>query len=127
MSVRSVATFVVVGGVTTAVHICAGLLAHHLAGLEPFGANLLAWCVAFLVSYAGHKTYSFRSPGKVRRSMPKFFALSLTNLILNQLIVYTVSTSAGHPYWVSLVAMVAVVPAFTYFMGRMWVFSDGDF
>ncbi|MGR3762387.1 GtrA family protein (plasmid) [Roseobacteraceae bacterium NS-SX3] len=127
MSVRSIAVFIVTGGVTTVVHVLAGLAAHYLLGLDAFNANLVAFAVAFFVSYFGHKNFSFRSPGRVRRSMPRFFVVSVTNLFLNQFIVYSLSTAGGHPYWLSLAVMVAVVPAFTYILSRVWVFSDGDF
>ncbi len=127
MSVRSVVTFVVTGGVVTGVHIAVGLLAHHLGGLEPFTANLVAYSVAFFVSYFGHRNYSFRSPGRIQRSMPKFFVISAINLVLNQIIVFTVSDVLGQPYWASLAVMVAIVPTFTYVMSKAWAFSDGDF
>lgn len=125
--IRSIVTFVFMGGITTVVHVLVGLCAHHFAGLAPFNANLVAFSVAFFLSYFLHKTYSFRSPGRVRRSMPRFFVVSATNLILNQLIVYVFSIVLGHPYWISLAIMVVVVPTFTYILSRVWVFDDGDF
>ncbi|WP_424831814.1 GtrA family protein [Ruegeria sp.] len=127
MSVRSVVTFVVTGGIVTAVHVAVGLMAHHFAGLDPFNANLVAYSVAFFVSYFGHRNYSFRSPGRIQTSMPKFFVISVINLFLNQIIVFTVSDMLGQPYWASLAVMIAIVPTFTYVMSKIWAFSDGDF
>ena len=127
MSLRSVTTFVLTGGAVTVIHVAVGLIAHHFGGLEPFNANLVAFAVAFLFSYFGHRNLSFRSPGRIRRSMPRFFALSLTNLVLNQVIVYVVSGIMGYAYWIALGVMVVVVPTFTYMVSALWIFDDGDF
>jgi putative flippase GtrA len=124
---RSLIVFVGVGGFTTIVHVQVGLIVHHLFGLEPFNANLVAFCVGFFVSYYGHRTYTFRSPGRVSRSMPRFFVIAATSLALNQIIVYGVVNVLGQPYWQALAVMVAVVPTFTYVLGRLWAFSDGRF
>lgn len=127
MSIRSITTFLLTGGTVTVIHVAVGLIAHHIGGLEPFNANLVAFSVAFFFSYFGHRNLSFRSPGRIRRSMPRFFVLSLTNLILNQVIVYMVSDVMGHPYWIALGVMVVVVPTFTYMVSALWIFDDGDF
>jgi len=124
---RSIVTFIVMGGITTVVHVIVGLIAFHFGGLSAFNANLVAFSCGFFVSYFGHRSYTFRSRARVSRSMPRFLAISGVSLVLNQAIVYGVVTVLGQPYWAALAVMVAVVPTFTYVFGRVWAFSDGDF
>lgn len=124
---RSLIYFFGIGGITTFVHVVIGLIAHHGAGLAPFNANLVAFCFGFFMSYFGHRTYTFRSPGRMSRSMPRFFVIAAASLALNQIIVHGVVTMLGHPYWLALAVMVAIVPAFTYLLGRLWAFNDGEF
>lgn len=119
--------FAITGGVTTVAHVVSGLAAHHFLGLDPFTANLVAFFVGFLVGYFGHKTFSFNSPSKIQQSMPRFFLLTIANLVLNQTIVVIVSIWLGYPYWLSLAIMVVTVPMSTYLLSRFWVFRDGEF
>lgn len=126
-TMRSIFVFCIMGGLTTVVHVIVGLIAYHSFGLSPFNANLVAFTAGFFVSYFGHRSYTFRSSGLISRSMPRFFTIALTSLFLNQAIVYIVVNMIGKPYWVALCGMVAVVPTFTYIMGRFWAFDDGDF
>lgn len=123
---RSIVVFGAMGGLTTVIHIAVGLLVHHVFGLSAFMANLVAFCVGFFVSYFGHRSFTFRSTAKVARSMPRFFVIAATSLILNQLIVYLTVNVAEQPYWAALAIMVAVVPTFTYVLARVWAFDDAD-
>lgn len=124
---RSVIVFVLWGGLTTVVHIMVGLFANRVLGIVPFNANLVAFSVGFFFSYYGHRHYTFRSRGAVARSMPRFFVISAVSLIINQVIVYTLVNMMGRPYWEALALMAVVVPVFTYLLGRLWAFSDGEF
>jgi putative flippase GtrA len=125
-SMRSIVAFVFVGGLTTGVHVAVGLICNQWFGLSPFNANLVAFAFGFFVSYFGHRSVTFRSRGRVSRSMPRFFAIAATNLFLNQAIVYSVVNILHRPYWLALAVMVLVVPAFTYVLSRIWAFDDGD-
>jgi putative flippase GtrA len=116
-----------VGGFVTLSHIVVGLFSHHILGMTAFTANLVAYCAGFLLGYFGHRQLSFRSKAEIRKSMPKFFVISFSNLLVNQIIVYLFVNVAKYEYWVSLVVMVLTVPALTYLLSRLWAFSDGDF
>ncbi|MCB2092883.1 MAG: GtrA family protein [Rhodobacteraceae bacterium] len=124
---RSIVAFGVTGGISTVMCVLVGLFSYRIIGLAPFNANLVGFSVGFFISYYGHRTFSFRSEGKVSRSMPRFFVIAATNLVLSQAIVFTIVNVIGRPYWQALAIMVTIVPAFTYVMGRMWAFNDGKF
>ena len=57
--------------------------------------------------------------------MPRFFVVSATSLVINQVIVFSAVNIAQQSYWISLVIMIAVVPVFTYVLSRIWAFDDG--
>ena len=124
---RSIITFGLMGMLSTVVHVLSGLLAHYRAGLSPFNANIVAYCAGFLVSYFGHRNFTFRSPGRISRSMPRFLAIALAGLLMSQAIVWLVVSMAGLAYWFALAVIVMTVPPATYVLGRIWAFSDGDF
>lgn len=127
VAMRSLITFGFAGGFVTLVHIAVGLFLHNVLGISAFNANLMAFCVGFFLSYYMHRTYTFRSKAKVSRSMPRFFVIAAISLVLNQLSVYGVVNIAGQPYYLALATMIVVVGIFTYVMGRIWAFSDGEF
>lgn len=124
---RSLFTFGVMGGFVTVVHVTLGLFMHHAVGLSAFWANFVAFCVGFFLSYFGHRRYSFRSRAAVSHSMPRFFVVAITSLVLNQGSVYVIVNMLGQPYIIALGVAILLVGGFGYMMGRLWAFSDGEF
>lgn len=122
---RSVPAFAAVGLTATAVHAAIGLTLESLTPLSAFTANLIAFSVAFLVSYFGHKRFSFRSDAAHRRALPRFLAVALTGLALNQAIVLVMVNLMGWPYAVALICIILTVPALTYVLSRAWAFRQG--
>lgn len=124
---RSIFMFLMMGGLTTVVHVTVGLIAHYQGGLTAFNANIVAFFAGFTVSYFGHRRYSFRSRGPIGRSMPRFFVIQATSFVINQVVIYVAVNVWGYPYPLALIAMICVVMPTTYILGRLWAFSDGDF
>ena len=118
-----VVAFGSVGVAATLTHFAVGLSIVSVGLATPFYANIVAFLTAFLVSYFGHKHYTFKSDAAHRRALPRFFLLAALGLALNQLIVYLCVDLAGWSYFVALIIVTAVVPAMTYFAGRYWAFK----
>ncbi len=104
-----------------------GLLMHHHLGMTTFNASIVAYVAGFFVSYFGHRNYTFRSPGQLSRSMPRFLVVSALGLVFCQVIVYLLVDRIGVEYWIALLVMVVTVPASTYLLSRAWAFNDGAF
>jgi putative flippase GtrA len=119
---ESVPAFAAVGIAATLVHAAVGLTLESAAALSAFVANLIAFSVAFLVSYFGHRRFSFRSEAAHSRALPRFGAVALTGLALNQMLVLAIVNGGGLPYAVALAVIVATVPALTYVLSRLWAF-----
>jgi putative flippase GtrA len=119
---RQALKFVTVGGGATLVHVLAALMLNGLAHVAPLRANFLAFLVASCVSYVGNWFWTFDAASRHAFSLPRFAALSLSCFALNQAIVYGVVEKLGQPLWIAMVPVVAIVPAFGFWLSRTQVF-----
>ncbi len=125
-SLRSIVAFGVVGVLASLVHVVVGLALVRSGLALPFSANIFAFLTAFLVSYFGHRSFSFRAQTAHRRSLPRFFIVAVVGLCLNQIIVYTMVLRMMLPYEAALALVVTAVPALTYVLSRWWAFSETE-
>ena len=119
---RRVAVFGGVGLLATAVHVVTGLTLAGGLGLRPLTANFCAFCAAFAVSYLGHHRLTFRSGAAHLRAAPRFLAVALAGLALNQLIVFAVVDLWGRSCALALALVILTVPALTFALARLWAF-----
>ncbi|MDH3473017.1 MAG: GtrA family protein [Rhodospirillales bacterium] len=117
------ARFAVVGGTATLSHLAVAVVLVEGPGLAPVLANFLAFCAAVLVSYLGNHSWTFGARGEHLLHFPRFAAIAVTGLALNQAIVYTMVEVVGADYRLALVVVVLVVPALSFALNRGWVFS----
>jgi putative flippase GtrA len=120
---RSAFWFIGVGIAATLVHfsVVVGLVSHALA--SPLAANVVAWGVAFMVSFLGHWRLSFATQqAPARRAVGRFFLVSAAAFALNQL-AYWLLLRAGWNYGVALAAVLAMVALATYLVSRHWAFA----
>ncbi len=116
--------FGAVGGAASVTHVTVALTLIEHAGLPILTANGLAFIVAVLVSYIGNHSWTFTRVGHHERHLPRFLAISLAGLALNQVIVFTTATVAGLPYLVGILIVIAVVPVLTFVLSRSWAFIE---
>ncbi|MGF1484058.1 MAG: GtrA family protein [Opitutales bacterium] len=115
--------FAAIGGVATLVHFLTYAAMLELAGLPPLIANTVAFGVAFVVSFVGHRWITFRCRRNFLQSLPRFFSLALAGFGLNQLLVYLSVYPLGLGEYPGAIAAVVVVPVFTFMLSRLWVFD----
>jgi len=115
--------FALIGGLATATHVLVALGAFYAAGLGAFSANLAGFACAWLVSYAGNRAWTFAATQSHSVTAPKFLAVSLAGLVLNQAIIYVACDVAALPFWFGLAIVVAAVPVLQYLAARHWVFA----
>ena len=124
--VRQASKFAAVGGGATLVHVLAALALNGLAGMPPLHANFWAFVIASFVSYGGNWLWTFKGVSRHAFSIPRFAALSLSCFALNQSIVYAVVEWLGQPLWLAMVPVVALVPAFGFWLSKSRVFIADD-
>jgi putative flippase GtrA len=116
--------FGAIGTAASAAHVAIALTLIERASLPVLTANGLAFMVAVLVSYIGNHSWTFTRVGHHERHLPRFLAISLVGLALNQAIVFATVTMAGLPYLVGILIVIAVVPVLTFVLSRSWAFIE---
>ncbi|SEM90549.1 Putative flippase GtrA (transmembrane translocase of bactoprenol-linked glucose) [Loktanella fryxellensis] len=114
--------FAGVGAIATLVHVGVALLATHLLALLPLLANLAGFIAAVAVSYAGHARYTFRVGQPDRRHLRRFMALSLVSLAVSSLVT-ALWTRNGGQMWQGMALVAATVPAVSFLVSRLWIFT----
>lgn len=117
---RQISRFGVVGLTATAVHVVVGLGLHAGLGMAPLWANLLAFGCAVCVSFLGQTRLTFPDATAGGGAFLRFTTVAVTGLVLNQAIVWLVTSALGGPYWLALTIIVATVPWVTFAMLKFW-------
>ena len=119
--------FVLVGGSAAATHLAVvGLLVSVLA-MPPLSANVLAFLVAFVVSYNGHALLTFSaSQARGWPVVAKFFAVACLSFVANELLYYIALNWLHWHYFWSLAAVLVLVAIGTFVMSKFWAFKAGS-
>lgn len=120
---RQLFWFVIVGIAAAATHLGVVAVLVEGPGLAPQHANVLAWAVAFGVSFGGHFRLTFSGSGAALGPAARRFALvSFGGFLLNQS-AYTLLLRWSPWNYELLLALVLVgVAALTFVLSRWWAF-----
>jgi putative flippase GtrA len=117
--------FLAVGATAALVHMAVFELTRQL--MLPELANALGFCVAFFVSFAGHRLLSFKdTTNSVRQSFVRFAVTALAGFASNEVVFALLLRGLG--LWPLLALFVALVFAAgqTFVLSRFWAFARGD-
>lgn len=115
--------FLAVGGGATVVHVAVALAVHGILGVPPLWSNFLAFLVAMTVSYAGNRSWTFNAATRHGFAIPRFLAVSLGAFAINHALVYVIAVRMQSPMWVAMAAVLAVVPALSFWLQKTRVFQ----
>ncbi len=107
-----------VGAVATVVHLTVALTLSSMTAINPFVINLLAFSLAFPVSFWGHKHLTFKSEGSIKR----FFILAFSGFILNNFILTSLYLRSTISHSLMLCLSTLLTPFLTYWGARLWAF-----
>lgn len=116
--------FVLVGGSAAATHLAVVGLLVSLSGMPPLWANVLAFLVAFVVSYNGHALLTFSAAQA--RGWPvvaKFFAVASLSFVANEALYFIALNWLHWHYFWSLAAVLVLVAIGTFVMSKFWAFK----
>lgn len=115
--------YLVIAGFNAVLYVAlaAGLTA---MGLKPGAAGAAALLPVLAISYLGHKSKTFGSPGAHRREAPRFVLLSVLDLLLAAAVPQAALVLRA-PSVAAFVLLAALVPAMNFLLMRFWVFQDG--
>jgi putative flippase GtrA len=94
------------------------------AGLVPLGANVIAFGIAFNVSYWGHRNWTFGATADHRSTLWRFFAVALCSFMLNELMYYLLLKFTALSYQLALAIVLVAVAALTFALSRQWAFRQ---
>jgi len=85
-------------------------------------ANAAAYVVSATVSYLGHLHFTFGVAVDHRQQLSRFLIVAGVSFCLTLLVTWVVTHPLGAPHWVSIVAVIALIPIVNYVLNRQWVF-----
>lgn len=118
---REVVFFGLVGALATVVHYSTALCLVAFAGVGVLTANFLAYCTAVAVSYLGHTRFTFSSAVS-RHTFARFMVMSLSALVLSQLVLFVLQRVDFLPYQLNLLLGVGVIPVYSFLCSKFWVY-----
>jgi putative flippase GtrA len=123
---RQIAIFIAVGSAAAFTHLTVvAIVVEHL-GVTPLAANVIGFCVAFLVSFAGHVRWTFPlSPERHSAARTRFFAVASTGFILNQAAYAEALHLFGSRFYLPALAAVLIgVAVATFLLSKLWAFAE---
>lgn len=121
---RQLGAFLATGSCAAATHWGCVLLLVEGAGLAPLRANVAGFALAFLVSYGGHRRWTFATTGLAHRvALPRFLLVAAAGLGLNQWLFALLLATTPLPYPLALLLVLAAVAGVTFLLSRHWAFA----
>jgi putative flippase GtrA len=120
----SPASFIAVGSSAAGVHLLVAWAIVESGWAAPAWANVSAFACAFMVSFLGHRRYTFGTAERLPANLAKWLAVSIAGFALNQ----TLYVAALHLfpqvfYLLLLFAVTAMIAVASYCLGRFWAFA----
>lgn len=113
--------FLAVGGTAALTHMAVFALAQHQ--MWPELANALGFCIAFFVSFAGHRLLSFQDAGtSVRTSLGRFAVTALAGFASNELVFVLLLRGLDLPALLALFVALLFAAGQTFVLSRFWAF-----
>jgi putative flippase GtrA len=113
--------FLLVGGAAAAVHMAVFVLSAPY--LWPEVANAAGFCVAFVVSFVGHRRLSFSDADtSLGQSLMRFAATALAGFAANEVMFVALLRGLNLPDWLALFFALVFASAQTFLLSRFWAF-----
>jgi putative flippase GtrA len=115
--------FILVGVLASLVNLGVVIFLVEWGVASPLWANLIAFCIAYQVSFLGHHHFTFRHKAhSAKKAWVKFLSVALTGLALSE-IFYAIFMHILHIHYITALLLVFIlVPIFTFLLGKFWAF-----
>ncbi len=121
---REALSFIFVGISALLTHWLVVVLLVPLAGLHPLLANVIAFLVAFNVSYFGHRHLTFKASERShRQTLPRFATVAASSFLLNEAMYWLLLTFTPLSYDIAMLLVLGSVAVLTYILGKFWAFA----
>jgi putative flippase GtrA len=116
--------FIAVGTTAAAVHWGAVRVAVESVGLAPLSANVVGWMIALVVSFSGHRFWTFGATSAVStgQSLWRFVLVSGAGFAVNEACYAAVLRAGSLRYDLALGVVLVGLALATFVVSRLWVF-----
>jgi putative flippase GtrA len=113
-----------VGCTAAAVHFLVVLILVELFFSHPLIANIIAFCLAFCVSFSGQRWFTFSNTNKsIKQSLLPYLLISVTSFVCNEILLSIGIYIFKIPYQIALIFVLILVAIGTYFSSKNWAFA----
>lgn len=116
--------FIAVGTTAAAVHWGVVRLTVESMEVAPLVANVAGWMIAFVVSFSGHRFWTFGATTGVGtgQSLWRFVLVSGTGFAVNEVCYAALLRAGGLRYDLALGVVLVGLAVATFVVSRLWVF-----
>ncbi len=119
------ARFGLVGASAAVVHFSMVVLLVETRWLQPLVANLVAFSLAFQVSYWGHRTWTFSgTQQKHSVAFPRLLLVSSLAFAANESLFYLLMSQFKLTYMPALLIVLSILPLAVFTINKLWVFPS---
>lgn len=123
--IKQISRFGIIGAIAAAVHFISVVAVVQYFNISPLIANIIAFLIAFNVSYFGHRYWTFDSGvNESQAMMRKFFIVAVFSFGLNQFLFYVLLKFAHIYYPLALFVVLMAVPPLTFVLSKTWAFKN---
>ena len=117
--------FVLVGGSAASAHLLVVWMLVQGLQWPPLGANVVAFLLAFWVSYGGHALLTFAGSGAPhRQALPRFVVVACSAFVANELLYVAALRWLPWHYLASLLVVLLAVAVGTFVSSKFWAFAQ---
>ncbi len=130
---RQALWFLVVGASAAGVHFLVLISVVSLTAISPAWANVIAFLLAFIVSFLGHFYLTFNTSTtstpyedkQPLQSLLKWFASSVIGFVANQGLFLLGLNWFGERYYIFIwLVITAIITVMTFALGKLWAFKS---
>ena len=110
-----------IGGSAALAHLLIVLNLVSYLQIDPLVANIIAFFIAFNISYFGHKYLTFAEiENQKQLSLPHFFLVASSAGVLNELLYFLLLNYTAINYLLALTLVLGLVAVYSFFLSRFW-------
>lgn len=116
--------FALVGAAAAATHLIVVMLLVQTLAMPPLAANVLAFLLAFVVSYNGHALLTFAASGaRGWAVLARYFGVACLSFVGNELLYAAALHWLPWHYLASLFLVLLLVAVLTFVLSKFWAFK----
>ena len=123
-SIARMLRFALVGVAATLLYAVIAFALAYVSMLPAAVTSLIAYCTAGVLSYFGHRLFTFKAGGGHARPAARFVGINLLGYAVAAVIPWVLSDRLGYPAAIGIVLVCIVIPAMNYVLFNLFVFRE---